>query len=232
MTDFKRPTVRYGDTPEPVTPYQKAAQLWDERIGSARVQAKNWRLITFALVFLSFAMLAGLIWQAAQSKVIPYVVEVNKEGHVRAIGPAIKVYQPTDAQIAYYLAQFVDKFRSLSTDPIVVRKNWLSVYDFATDKAANRLSEYARSNDPFTKVGKQTVSIEVTSVVRASKTSFQVRWQERVFENGSLTATHRYTGVFSIIIKQPSDAETLRKNPLGIYVHSLNWSKDLNSLKK
>ncbi|MBO6550252.1 MAG: conjugal transfer protein TrbF, partial [Rhizobiales bacterium] len=107
MTDFKRPTVRYGDTPEPVTPYQKAAQLWDERIGSARVQAKNWRLIAFALVFLSFAMLAGLIWQAGQSKVIPYVVEVNKEGHVRAVGPAIKVYQPTDAQIAYYLAQFV-----------------------------------------------------------------------------------------------------------------------------
>jgi hypothetical protein len=27
--------------PEPVTPYQKAAQVWDERIGSARVQAKK-----------------------------------------------------------------------------------------------------------------------------------------------------------------------------------------------
>ena len=232
MTEFKRQTVRYGDTPEPVTPYQKAAQLWDERIGSARVQAKNWRLIAFGLMGLSFAMLGGLLWQAQQSRVVPFVVEVNKEGHVRAVGPAIKAYQPTDAQIAYYLAQFVDKFRSLSTDPIVVRKNWLSVYDFATDKAANRLSEYARANDPFTKVGKQTVSIEVTSVVRASKSSFQVRWRERLFENGALSATHRYTGVFSIIIKQPSDAETLRKNPLGIYVHSLNWSKDLSARKK
>src|SRR3546814_3308322 len=38
---------RYGQTPEPVTPYQKAAQLWDERIGSARVQARNWRLMAF-----------------------------------------------------------------------------------------------------------------------------------------------------------------------------------------
>ena len=41
---FKRSTLRYGDTPEPVTPYQKAAQVWDERIGSARIQAHNWRL--------------------------------------------------------------------------------------------------------------------------------------------------------------------------------------------
>jgi type IV secretion system protein VirB5 len=36
---FKRSTLRYGETPEPVTPYQKVAQVWDERIGSARVQA-------------------------------------------------------------------------------------------------------------------------------------------------------------------------------------------------
>ena len=36
---FRRPTVRYGGTPEPETPYQRAGQAWDERIGSARVQA-------------------------------------------------------------------------------------------------------------------------------------------------------------------------------------------------
>ena len=44
---FKRSAQRYGKSPEPVTPYQKAEQMWDERIGSARVQAKNWRLMAF-----------------------------------------------------------------------------------------------------------------------------------------------------------------------------------------
>ena len=42
---FKRPQVRYADTPQPATPYQAAEQVWDERIGSARTQAKNWRLM-------------------------------------------------------------------------------------------------------------------------------------------------------------------------------------------
>jgi len=32
---------------------QKAAQVWDERIGSARVQAKNWRLMAFGCLMLS-----------------------------------------------------------------------------------------------------------------------------------------------------------------------------------
>ena len=42
---FKRSTLHYGQSPEPVTPYQKAGQVWDERIGSARAQARNWRLM-------------------------------------------------------------------------------------------------------------------------------------------------------------------------------------------
>lgn len=44
---FKKPQVRYADTPQPATPYQAAGQVWDDRIGSPRVQAKNWRLMAF-----------------------------------------------------------------------------------------------------------------------------------------------------------------------------------------
>ncbi|MCK9553891.1 MAG: conjugal transfer protein TrbF, partial [Aquamicrobium sp.] len=33
MSIFKRPATHYGKSPEPETPYQKAAQAWDERIG-------------------------------------------------------------------------------------------------------------------------------------------------------------------------------------------------------
>ena len=111
---FRRSLQRYGQTPEPVTPYQKAEQLWDERIGSARVQAKNWRL-----------MAAGLV---SQSRGTPYVVEVDRAVQVRAVGAAVTPYRPTDAQIAYHLARFVTDVCSLSTDPVVVRQNWLEAY--------------------------------------------------------------------------------------------------------
>lgn len=58
---FKRTLQRYGETPEPVTPYQKAAQLWDERLGSARVQAKNRRLMAFGCLTLSLGLAAGMV---------------------------------------------------------------------------------------------------------------------------------------------------------------------------
>lgn len=226
---FKRPTTTYGDTPEPVTPYQKAAQVWDERIGSARVQARNWRFMAFGCLALAIGLSGGVVWQAGRSTITPYVVEIDTLGQARAVGPAIAAYEPTDAQIAYHLARFIENVRSLSIDPIVVRQNWLRAYDYATDRAANTLNDYARENDPFSRVGQRTVTVEVTSIVRSSDDSFELRWREQSFENGVLADTTRYTAVLSIVLQRPRNEEALRKNPLGIYVHALNWSRDLIS---
>jgi type IV secretion system protein VirB5 len=226
---FKRTQQRYGLTPEPATPYQRAGQLWDERIGSARVQAKNWRLMSFGSLGLAIAMAGGLIWQSMQSRVTPYVVEVDKLGEVQAVGPASQSYHPTDAEFAWYLARFITDVRSLSSDPVVVRKNWLEAYDYATDHGAVFLNQFAQANDPFKAVGERTVSVQVTSVVRASDSSFQVKWVEQIYEHDALAKTERWTAIISVITQQPNTAEVLRKNPLGLYVNGLNWSRELDT---
>jgi type IV secretion system protein VirB5 len=225
---FKRSALRYGETPEPVTPYQKAAQVWDQRIGSARVQAYNWRLMALGSLMLSLILAGILLWMGRSSATIPYIVEVDPRGGARAVGPAAEAYKPSDAQIAFHLARFVDQVRSLSIDPIVVRQNWLKAYDFLTDRAAVTLNEYARDNDPFARIGRESVAVEVQSVVRASESSFQVRWVERAFEGGALKETRWLTGLFSIVLTPPRTADAVRKNPLGIYVHAFNWSQDVN----
>ena len=226
---FKRPRVRYSETPEPVTPYQAAGQVWDERIGSARVQAKNWRLMAFGSLSLALLMAGGLVWRSAQSIVTPYVIEVDQAGQVRAVGEAATPYQPADAQIAFHLARFISGVRSLSIDPIVVRQSWLEAYDYTTDKGAAVLNDYARTNDPFSRIGQQSVAVQVNSVVRASDTSFQVRWTERRYVNGEAAGLDRWTAVLSIVLQAPRTEERLRKNPLGIYVNGLSWTRELET---
>lgn len=223
---FRRPSVHYGTTPEPVTPYQKAAQVWDERIGSARVQARNWRLMAMGCLALSAGLSAALAWQSTRSSVVPYVVEVDNLGAAQAVAPALDEYRPTDPQIAWHLARFVEHVRQVPADPILLRQNWLRAYDFATDRGAIALNDHARVNDPFAQVGDTQISIEVSSVIRASDTSFRVAWIERRYENGQLAATERWTAILSIVIQPPRDAERLRANPLGVYVHAINWSRE------
>src|SRR3546814_637019 len=124
---FRRPSIRYGTSPEPVTPYQRAAQVWDDRIGSARVQAKNWRLAFFGCLALSGGLAGGLVWQSARGTITPWVVEVDKLGQAQAIAPADVDYRPTDPQMAFHLARFIEQVRALPADPIVLRQDWLQI---------------------------------------------------------------------------------------------------------
>jgi len=224
---FKRSTTDYGETPFPETPFQKAAQIWDEREGSKAVQTANWRYMAFGCLTLALFSSGALVWRALQSTVTPYVVEVDKLGGVQAVGPAIARYEPTDAQIAHHLASILENVRGLSIDPVVVRQNWLKAYAYTTDKGAMALNDYAHQNDPFANVGRRSRTIDVTSVIRVSDDTFQARWIEKTYENSVLTETERFTALMTIIISTPRTPEQLRENPLGIFVHSLNWTQDL-----
>jgi type IV secretory pathway TrbF-like protein len=224
---FRRPIVRYGRTPAPETPYQRAGQVWDDRIGSARVQAKNWRLAFFGTLMLSGGLAGGLVWQSARGTITPWVVQVDKLGQALTVSPATADYQPTDPQIAWHLARFVEEIRSIPADPVVLRQDWLEAYDYVTDKGALSLNDYARTSDPFSKAGKTQVAIEVSSVIRASADSFRVAWTERRYVDDALAATERWIAILTIVVQPPTDADRLKKNPLGVYVHALNWSKEL-----
>jgi type IV secretion system protein TrbF len=227
LSPFRRPSVRYGRTPEPETPYQRAAQAWDERIGSARVQARNWRLMALGELFLIAGLAAALVWQSARGTIVPWVVQVDRLGEAQAVAPAIANFRPTDPQIAWHLARFIEQVRGIAADPIIVRQNWLRAYDFATDRGALALNDFARASDPFGRVGRQQVAVEVSSVIRASDESFRVAWIERTYENGQLARTERWTAILTIVVQPARDAERLRKNPLGIFVHAINWSREL-----
>ena len=224
---FKRPAAHYGKAPQPETPYQRAAQVWDDRIGSARIQARNWRYMAFGSLALSAGFAAALVWETARGTIVPWVVQVDRLGQAQAVAPAVADYTPSDPQIAFYLARFVEEVRSLPADPIIVRQNWLRAYDFTTSAGAIALNEYARANDPFAKIGKQQIAVDVSSVIRASPSSFRVAWTERRYEDGALADTARWTAIVTVVVLPPSNADTLRKNPLGIYVNAINWSREL-----
>ena len=153
---------------------------------------------------------------------------VDKLGEAQAVAPAEADYRPTDPQIAFHLARFIEQVRSIPADPIIVRQNWLRAYDFTTDKGALFLNDYARANDPFAQIGKVQVAVDVSSVIRASPDSFRVAWTERRYQDGSLAATERWSAILTIVVQPPRTPDALRKNPLGVFVNALNWSRELS----
>lgn len=228
MSPLKGP-ARYGATPTPETPHQHAGQAWDERLGSARVQAFHWRLMALGLLALSGGLSAGLVTLSLRGGITPWVVEVDRLGEPRVAAPAVQGARATDPMIAWTLARFIADVRTIGSDPVLMRQAWLRAYDFTTAEGAAALSDHARRADPFSQVGRAQTTVAVTSVVRASPASFRLAWTEQRFEAGQLVATERWTAILTVAIKPPRTAEGLRANPLGVFVTAIAWSKEFGA---
>ena len=62
--------------------------------------------------------------------------------------------------------------------------------------------------------------------MRASADSFRVAWDERRYDHGQLAQTSHWTAILTIVVRTPTDEATLSRNPLGLYVHAINWSQN------
>lgn len=56
-----------------------------------------------------------------------------------------------------------------------------------------------------------------------------MKWLENAFERGSLAGTSRWTAILTVSVQPPKSADTLRKNPLGLYVDAIDWSRELDT---
>jgi len=206
-----------------LTPYQKAKQEWDSRIGNARVQAKNWRLLAIFSLLISGLLLAVLLIILATRRDHLYVAEITKEGRVINVAPLLVRYQPTAAQKEYFLAHFIQLTRSIPLDPVLAKKNWLTAYNFLSKRGAERLNYHFKQNNPTALLGKKTVTVQISYINPITLNTMDLHWTETtVNSNGEEEAKKSYGGIFTIEIKQPAAQEEILRNPLGVYIVDFN----------
>jgi type IV secretory pathway TrbF-like protein len=225
MHPFFRPQRALSATPE-ATPYQRAGQVWDDRMGLSLAHARNWRRLAFANLALATFLGAGWWMQSQQAVVKPFVVEVSDWGQTQRITAIGGRYEPNEAQVGHALADWIRNVRSKSTDPIVIRQDWLAAYDFVTPRAAAFLNAWAAAHDPFAEAGREAVSVEVLNVVRRTPHTYDLQWRETRFVNGQQAAQARWRALITIKLQPPKTEADLMKNPLGIRIEDVSWTPD------
>jgi len=225
MHPFFRPRRAMSSAPDS-TPYQRAGQVWDDRMGLSLAHARNWRRIALANLALAAFLGAGWWVQADRAMVKPFVVEVSDWGETQRITAIGGRYEPSEAQIGHALAGWIRDVRSKSTDPIVIRQNWLRAYDLLTPKAASFLNAWAAANDPFEEVGREAVNVEILNVVRRTERTFDLQWRETRFVNGQSAGTQRWRALITTTLQPPRTEAELMKNPLGLRIEDISWTPD------
>jgi len=225
MHPFFRPKRALSAAPA-TTPYQRAGQVWDDRMGLSLAHARNWRRIAFANLVLAGFLGAGWWVQAERAVVKPFVVEVSDWGQTQRITALDGRYEPSEAQVGHALAGWIRDVRAKSVDPVVIRQNWLRAYDLLTPRAAAFLNGWAQEHDPFAEVGREAVTVEILNVVRRSERTFDLQWRETRFVDGQVAGTGRWRALITTGLRPPRTEAELMRNPLGLTIEDISWTPD------
>lgn len=215
-------------------PYVSARIQWNAHVGAVLAAARGWQIIAIVSLLIALVAVGGAIYVGAQSKFVPYVVEVDKLGQVQAVNIADSA-RPADERVIHAsLATWISNARMVTPDVTLQRDAIFKVYAMLSpqDAATQKMNEwYGRDDEasPFKRAETETVAVDIVSVIPQSETTWRVDWAETTrSRDGALKAPPvRLAALITIYLVPATSAtgeEQIRKNPLGIFVREFSWS--------
>lgn len=214
---------RSGSKLETESPFVRAGQMWDRRLGTLRT---GFRILVgvaaiqgVVILGMGFALLSAV----NEKQVEVHFVEINEAGRPVRLAQTSRGWTPTEVMIQRSISDLVGLMRSKPSDPVVQRKQWATAYRFLAGDAIGTMNELGAMRASQDLVAQ----VEVASVVRQSDQSIQVNWTEEVIDAGRVVDRQPWTGIFRYTQNTPETREEAFKNPLGIFVTSISWDKDV-----
>ena len=214
--------------------YADGWRAWDERYADLVLGKRNWQLAAGGLLVVSIILAVGLVWLSGRSRYIVYAVEVDKLGY------ALTQPQPLTPAAApdvverierYEVASFIQRARSVSSDPQVQQQALNSLLAHTRGAADRFLDEYYHADNaahnPFQVAQKQTVSVQIDSILKLSAKSYEVRWTElrRELNGAAVGGPTHWEAQLQTEIVPPRDGSAIVSNPLGFYVTNITWTE-------
>jgi type IV secretion system protein TrbF len=212
------------------TPHVRARREWDARLGTAVVQARSWRVNSLVLASLLGGSVVGNVYLGMQPKVVPHVIEIDALGEATYRGPVgegASTFTPTEALVRYQLRRFIELTRTVSSDNVLLRKNWIDAYKMLTLTGNTLMTEWVGANDPFKRAQKETTAVEILSAVPLSAESWQIDWKENAWDKSGQTLGKPvvWRAMLKIVLQTPKSRQMMIDNPLGLYVDEFHWDR-------
>lgn len=206
-------------------PFQKQAQQWWAQ--NSGLNLSDTRKHSAIAVFSSVTalVLAAVLAFTPKERAFIYAFELDSAGRLTFLQKVAGELEPTDKMIAAQLAEFIRWVRSKSTDKQVTANRFDRARRILLPEASQRLRQYIETEGRFDE-RYLAREVEVFSVLKHSKSSYQARWTERHYDRGAITAEGQYTGIFRIKFAPADSSASLSKNPLGLLIADFQWSKD------
>ncbi len=215
-------------SPQDAGIHQLARQRWQDESAKYVYERNIWQKVAFVSLGVNILAVLGMAWVGSQTKIIPYVVEVDKLGAAAAVQRVDTPMVANAATIKAHLARWIENTRSVFTDVAAEKRAVNQAYSAVNNNgpAYAMLNEYFTENQPFKRAANESVTVSVESVQPISEKTWRIEWQEDHRDrNGGLTSHQEQQATVTLVINPPTDEATILVNPLGIYIDSFSWSQ-------
>ena len=213
---------------DPYIKHRSEYQIHTDNLNAAK---QNWQRIAFLLAIVCIGQLWLVLYAFNKAHVTPYVVDVDTLGRAQAVTEIKEAPLNDERVIRAFVYQYIDRARSVASDPEIIKSNLGNVYkDSTASVQRNFLDVYYQENNPLDYMkDKGTKYIEPTVFLRQSENTYSVEWREieKNYDNQILGET-RYKGLISVVQVPPTNKDNFKDhpdNPFGLYVTSVSWAK-------
>jgi len=195
-----------------------------------RVRAlRRAQVLSIALAALAALLAGGLLYHANRSKLVPYVVEVDRHGAAAAFGPAEELARPEKRMIVHVLGLWVRSTRTVTLDRVELRRQLERAYAHTGGRAVGLLNDWYRRHPPFARLEEETVSVaEIDSVLSLGEGEerFRVQWTEEIRRpGGEWVGRELWQALVTVAVEPPEAIEEVLVNPLGVQVVDFDWQR-------
>lgn len=230
MMGFRSRWKRRASAPSsaPENPYLTARSNFESVFRNQAKEKHAWRLASLAELVVIGILVVAYVQLASGSRVVPYVVEVDKLGQVGAIGPATSRGTADPRVVARELSALIRNLRSITPDGGLQLRMIQNAYAFLDAKAARFLNEYFAdpANNPRVLAQSLTRTVEIMSVLPIPDSeSWKVQWTESERRRtGTMSRARVWEAYLTVKQVPPTTVDAIETNPLGIYVTGINWT--------
>lgn len=213
---------------QPLSPYHAARWARDRHVAELENRIRFLRALVFLLAAVGGISVHGTVTLARQSRIVPYLVEVDRLGVPMAYGRVEDMPAPDERALRGEIARFVGAIRTVHTDPVAQNAMIDRGYAYTRGAARTYVDAHfsAAKNNPHV-LGREIIRlVEVRSVrrVAGSRDTWEVQWEEyEVAVRGGGAVVRPWRGTLRTAVVPPEDEAQLLANPLGVYMTDLSW---------
>ena len=211
-----------------LSPHLQGRYDFERLFGDLATSRRLWQSIAGVALVANVALVIGFVLVARAQRTVPYVVEVDALGEVRASQELTRA-QPPERAIQVALRHFVHNLRTVPSDVNILNVQLARAQSFVSGDAVAALLREVRGEgeklDRMLRRGDTRYVEEISSVlgVPGAEGLYRITWRE-VETVGSEPRLRGYEGHFKVRVLAPESPEILLENPLGIFVTDYMWS--------